>query len=58
MKFPPGDLSCKVREARDAGELVPEATVLRWFVQIIFTVQYLHSNDILHRGQSISSVGF
>uniref|UniRef100_A0A2P2I6B6 non-specific serine/threonine protein kinase n=1 Tax=Hirondellea gigas TaxID=1518452 RepID=A0A2P2I6B6_9CRUS len=44
-----GDLASRVRRAKEAGEFLPEETVLKWFVQVIFAVQYLHSNDILHR---------
>lgn len=44
-----GDLSIRVKDAKKKGEFLPESSILHWFVQIIFAVQYLHRNNILHR---------
>ncbi|XP_063884302.1 serine/threonine-protein kinase Nek3-like isoform X1 [Scylla paramamosain] len=44
-----GDLSQRVSEARRRGQQLAEDVVLDWFSQIILAVQYLHSNNILHR---------
>nr|XP_045605280.1 serine/threonine-protein kinase Nek5-like isoform X2 [Procambarus clarkii] len=44
-----GDLSLRVKAARRKGEMLDEHSILYWFVQVIFAVQYLHVNNILHR---------
>lgn len=44
-----GDLAGKVKAAKQNGELLSESTILHWFIQVIFAVQYLHANNILHR---------
>ncbi|XP_047472694.1 serine/threonine-protein kinase Nek3-like [Penaeus chinensis] len=44
-----GDLSVRVKEARKKGIYITEESILHWFVQVIFAVQYLHRNNILHR---------
>ncbi|XP_064099117.1 uncharacterized protein LOC135210212 isoform X2 [Macrobrachium nipponense] len=44
-----GDLAEKVKAAKRKGEALTENTILHWFIQVIFAVQYLHANNILHR---------
>ncbi|KAK7075075.1 regulation of replicative cell aging [Halocaridina rubra] len=44
-----GDLAEKVKMAKQNGMTLPESTILHWFIQVIFAVQYLHTNNILHR---------
>ncbi|XP_066985416.1 uncharacterized protein [Macrobrachium rosenbergii] len=44
-----GDLAEKVKAAKRKGETLTESTILHWFIQVIFAVQYLHANNILHR---------
>jgi len=44
-----GDLSMLLRKQRSVKELLPEADILSWFVQILFALQYIHKKNILHR---------
>lgn len=44
-----GDLSLLVKAAKKRREMLPERSILNWFVQVIIAVQYLHINNILHR---------
>ncbi|KAL7638877.1 UNVERIFIED_CONTAM: hypothetical protein RMT77_010411 [Armadillidium vulgare] len=44
-----GDLFEKVKQAKTLRKLIPEVSIMSWFIQIIFAVQYLHRNNILHR---------
>ncbi|XP_068224750.1 serine/threonine-protein kinase Nek3-like [Palaemon carinicauda] len=44
-----GDLAEKVKAAKRKGGTIEESTILHWFIQVIFAVQYLHANNILHR---------
>ncbi|XP_071535766.1 serine/threonine-protein kinase Nek11-like isoform X2 [Panulirus ornatus] len=51
-----GDLSLRVKETRKRGELMDEEDILYWFVQVVFAVQYLHVNNILHRDLKTQNV--
>eukprot|EP00931_Biecheleriopsis_adriatica_P099241 TRINITY_DN7362_c0_g1_i1.p1 TRINITY_DN7362_c0_g1~~TRINITY_DN7362_c0_g1_i1.p1 ORF type:complete len:472 (+),score=114.08 TRINITY_DN7362_c0_g1_i1:68-1417(+) len=44
-----GDLSDKIKRARQAGKLFPQEQVLRWFTQSILALKYIHDMHILHR---------
>lgn len=44
-----GDLTAKITEARKARKTIPEDQVLRWFVQGILALKYIHDKHILHR---------
>eukprot|EP00930_Biecheleria_cincta_P071170 TRINITY_DN58696_c0_g1_i1.p1 TRINITY_DN58696_c0_g1~~TRINITY_DN58696_c0_g1_i1.p1 ORF type:complete len:502 (-),score=139.47 TRINITY_DN58696_c0_g1_i1:46-1551(-) len=49
-----GDLSSALKS--QAGKLVPEAQVFEWFVQVCFSLHYVHQRKVLHRdlkGQNI-----
>nr|XP_053651882.1 serine/threonine-protein kinase Nek1-like [Cherax quadricarinatus] len=48
-----GDLSLLVKAAKKRREMLPERSILNWFVQVIIAVQYLHINNILHRGMHL-----
>ena len=45
-----GDLAQRVKDAKKSAVTIAEDIILHWFVQVIFAVQYLHRNNILHRG--------
>ena len=42
-----GDLHARLKNQR--GKLLPEATILDWFVQICLALQHCHQQNILHR---------
>jgi len=44
-----GDLHQFLQRQRSRGFAVPEAQVLGWFVQLCDALQYLHSNNVIHR---------
>eukprot|EP00933_Yihiella_yeosuensis_P034583 TRINITY_DN28059_c0_g1_i1.p1 TRINITY_DN28059_c0_g1~~TRINITY_DN28059_c0_g1_i1.p1 ORF type:complete len:477 (-),score=89.35 TRINITY_DN28059_c0_g1_i1:127-1557(-) len=44
-----GDLSDKIKRARQSGKIFPQDQVLRWFTQSILALKYIHDLHILHR---------
>lgn len=46
-----GDLYKKIKEQRDSfpGQFFDEHFLMTWFIQIAMAIQYLHSQNILHR---------
>lgn len=46
-----GDLCSRLKTYKD---LLPEARVVEWFVQISLGLQYLHDQNILHRDLKVS----
>jgi len=44
-----GDLAATIKKQKERRELIPEAQVISWFVQITFGLQYIHKKNILHR---------
>ena len=44
-----GDLAATIKRQKERRELIPEAQVITWFVQITFGLQYIHKKNILHR---------
>mmetsp|Transcript_112346 Transcript_112346/g.194842 ORF Transcript_112346/g.194842 Transcript_112346/m.194842 type:complete len:508 (-) Transcript_112346:236-1759(-) len=44
-----GDLSAKIKRAKDQRKTFPEEQVLRWFTQSILALKYIHDLHILHR---------
>jgi serine/threonine-protein kinase len=59
MDYVPGnDLQAILRDSREKGELLAEATVLSWAEQIIDAMAYLHAQDppVLHRDIKPSNI--
>eukprot|EP00959_Pyramimonas_sp_CCMP1952_P175671 3670972-Pyramimonas_sp.AAC.3 len=44
-----GDLYTLIERARTKGKRFAESRIWRWAVQLILSLQYLHSKKILHR---------
>lgn len=44
-----GDLTAKIKRAKQAGKTFPESQVIRWFTQAVLALQYIHDMHILHR---------
>jgi len=44
-----GDLTAKITEAKRHRKPIPEDQVLRWFVQGILALKYIHDKHVLHR---------
>ncbi|KAF4656432.1 hypothetical protein FOL47_008914 [Perkinsus chesapeaki] len=44
-----GDLSARIRKARDFGKGFTEPQILRWFSQAALALKYMHEKHILHR---------
>merc|ERR550519_19468 len=44
-----GDLAIAIKRQREQQQLISEAQVLSFFVQIAFGLQYIHKKNILHR---------
>ncbi|XP_065072303.1 serine/threonine-protein kinase Nek1-like [Rhopilema esculentum] len=44
-----GSIYDKIQEAKLASVQLEEETIIKWFVQVVMAVQYLHSNRVLHR---------
>ncbi|KAK3255605.1 hypothetical protein CYMTET_35222 [Cymbomonas tetramitiformis] len=44
-----GDLYKLIEKRRKSGEHIPESQVWKWAVQLLLSLQYLHSKHILHR---------
>ncbi|EDQ89586.1 uncharacterized protein MONBRDRAFT_25087 [Monosiga brevicollis MX1] len=44
-----GDLYTRIKQQASAGALFPENQIMDWFCQITLALQYLHSQNVLHR---------
>jgi len=44
-----GDLSSRIRKARENDETFPERLVHRWFTQALLALQHVHGMQIIHR---------
>ena len=44
-----GDLSMKISQQRQKGQLFSESQILDWFVQIVLAIKHIHDRKILHR---------
>lgn len=44
-----GDLSVYIKQRKQSGENFNEALIINLFVQMLFGLNYLHDNKILHR---------
>jgi NIMA (never in mitosis gene a)-related kinase len=44
-----GDLGSKIKEQREQGGFLDEATILNWFTQICLAMKHCHDRKILHR---------
>jgi len=44
-----GDLFHQISNARDEGYFFEEKVILNWLAQILLALQYVHSNQLLHR---------
>ena len=51
-----GDLQVQLDEHKKNGEYFKEETLLDWFMQICFALQYIHQRDILHRNIKPSNI--
>merc|ERR1712166_663107 len=44
-----GDLFHQISHARETGYFIEEKVILSWLAQILLALQYVHSNQLLHR---------
>jgi len=44
-----GDLSGRIKSARQSSKIFPQDQVVRWFTQAILALKYIHDLHILHR---------
>lgn len=44
-----GDLQSIITKAKQNKTLIPESTILHYFVQILLGLEYMHHNSVLHR---------
>merc|ERR1719343_1058275 len=44
-----GDLRKQIDDARRSRQPIPEEQILRWFVQGMSAIKYIHSKHVLHR---------
>lgn len=44
-----GDLSGRIKNARQSSKIFPQDQVVRWFTQAILALKYIHDLHILHR---------
>eukprot|EP00794_Sanderia_malayensis_P016761 gene16761-18455_t len=51
-----GTLYDKIQDSKKAGKLLEENQILKWFVQIVMAVQYIHSKKVLHRDLKTQNV--
>ncbi|XP_060541871.1 serine/threonine-protein kinase Nek11-like [Pantherophis guttatus] len=43
------DLDFKIQEYKRSGKVFPESQIVKWFIQLLLGVNYLHERRILHR---------
>ncbi|XP_032093864.1 serine/threonine-protein kinase Nek11 [Thamnophis elegans] len=43
------DLDFKIQEYKRSGKVFPESQIVKWFIQLLLGVNYLHKRQILHR---------
>lgn len=51
-----GELRNKIRAQAAAQQHIPEKTIMRWFLQLVLALQYIHSRYVLHRDLKSSNV--
>ena len=44
-----GDLSQRIKEAKQKNEHFDEDQILKWFIQILLGVKHIHQRKIIHR---------
>ena len=51
-----GDLSYHIKRKKLKKEYFPENLIVHWFLQIVFSLKYIHENKIIHRDIKTSNI--